>query len=81
MQKRKKNNTGHNIGCSAFWFFITAGALFLLYIFSSFIPKYKIRENLLESAKYLVTSENLFHQINLFVIIKQVNVSLRILVI
>ena len=63
MQKRKKNSIGQNIGGSALWFFMTIGALVLLFVLSSSIPKYTIRENLLESAKYLVTSEDLFHQI------------------
>lgn len=44
-------------------FLFTLGVLFLLLILSAQIPNYKIRENLLESANYLLESEDDFHQL------------------
>ena len=63
MKKRRTHIFFHELARSAVWFFITVSTLFLLLVISSSIPKYKIRENLLESAKYLENSEDLFHQI------------------
>lgn len=45
------------------WFAGTIGILFCLFALSVCIPKYKIRENLLDSANYLLTSEKLFYQL------------------
>lgn len=44
-------------------FLFTLGVLFLLLILSAQIPNYKIRENLLESANYLLELEDDFHQL------------------
>jgi len=50
-------------GKNTVWFLGTVSVLVMLFILSSFIPKYTIRENLLESAEYLVNAESLFYQI------------------
>lgn len=44
-------------------FLFTLGVLFLLQILSAQIPNFKIRENLLESANYLLELEDDFHQL------------------
>ena len=57
------NSFLRGIGRWIAWFSVTLGILFILYVLSASIPKYKIRENLLDSAKYLLSSESLFYQL------------------
>jgi len=61
--KEQKNNKGI---CKCFlWcslFFLSLGSLILLSWLSAGIPRQAIRENLLESAEYLLESEDLFYQ-------------------
>lgn len=62
MKNRKLSLLFKNAGWNAAWFLITVSVLLMLFILSSSIPKYIVRENLLESAEYLLNSEDLFHQ-------------------
>lgn len=68
MYKKDKNNDKFkwfvkNAGKGILCFLATLGILFALLFFACCIPKYKIRENLLESATYLLSEEELFHQL------------------
>ena len=68
MYKKDNNNDKlkwfvKNVGKGVLCFLITLGVLFSLLFFACCIPKYKIRENLLESARYLLANEAEFHQL------------------
>ena len=68
MDREKSNHDKFKLfiqsaGKGIFCFLITLGILFALLFFACCIPKHKIRENLLESATYLLSEEELFHQL------------------
>ena len=63
MQNSKKTVFLKKIGSGVAWFATTLGVLFLLFVVSVSIPKYRIRENLLCSANYLLESEEQFYQL------------------
>ena len=68
MYKKDNNNDKFkgfvkNAGKGILCFLTTLGILFALLFFACCIPKYKIRDNMLESANYLQANEELFHQL------------------
>lgn len=63
MEKNEKFTLFQTTGKLLLCFCITLITLFLVFIAATAIPKYKIRENLLASAKYLLEEEALFHQL------------------
>ena len=69
--REQTTKTGKQNGFSVFrtmrtwflWFVVSLSALIFLSWLSACIPKNAIRENLLESARYLLASEDVFYQI------------------
>ena len=62
-QSSRKISFLKEIGRWFVWFLLTLGILVMLLALAVSIPKYKVRENLLRSANYLLESEDLFYQI------------------
>lgn len=63
MERDKKKARPFGMGILMIWFAGTLGILFALFVLSVSIPKYKVRENLFKSAKYLLEEEDLFYQL------------------